>query len=144
MIKIKTSDFRELSPLAIVVRVGSICQAGRRRYIEHPTAVVVPPFYAMSISFMMTYKMCALADLEVYRGGRFTTRLEKDLTIDTDYILLVNRARPDQDHISDIWSVALNQPLPQIPVPLLEADPDVAFALGAAVAVVYEYAVNAR
>ncbi|MDH3598984.1 MAG: DUF4058 family protein [Candidatus Tectomicrobia bacterium] len=64
--------------------------------------------------------------------------------IDTDYILLVNRARIDQDRISDIWPVALNQPLPRLPVPLLDVDPDITLDLGSAIVVIYERAAYAR
>ncbi len=64
--------------------------------------------------------------------------------IDTDDILLVNRACIDQDRIYEIWPVALNQPLPHLPVPLLDVDPDVALDLGSAFAGVYERAAYDR
>jgi hypothetical protein len=40
--------------------------------------------------------------------------------------------------------VALNQPLPRLPVPLLDVDPDVILDLGRAIAVIYERAAYAR
>lgn len=85
-----------------------------------------------------------LIEIDLLRGQQRPGWEVSEPPIDTDYILLVNRARPDQDRISDIWPVALNQPLPQIPVPLLEADPDTTLDLGSAISAVYERAAYAR
>ncbi len=85
-----------------------------------------------------------LIEIDLLRGLQRPGWEVSEPPIDTDYILLVNRARHDQDRISDIWPVALNQPLPRLPVPLLDADPDVMLDLGGAVAVIYERAAYAR
>ncbi|ETW96237.1 MAG: hypothetical protein ETSY1_27405 [Candidatus Entotheonella factor] len=85
-----------------------------------------------------------LIEIDLLRGQQRPGWEVNEPPIDTDYILLVNRARLGQDRISDIWPVALNQPLPQIPVPLLEPDPDITLDLSSAVSVVYERAAYAR
>ena len=85
-----------------------------------------------------------LMEIDLLRGLQRPGWEVREPPIDTDYILLVNRARMEQDRISDIWPVALNQPLPLLPVPLLDADPDVALDLGAAVAAIYERAAYTR
>jgi hypothetical protein len=85
-----------------------------------------------------------LIEIDLLRGMQRPGWEVCEPPIDTDYILLVNRARMDRDRISDIWPVALNQPLPRLPVPLLHVDPDVALDLGGAVAVIYERAAYAR
>lgn len=45
--------------------------------------------------------------------------------LDTDYVLVVNRQRHKGLRISEIWPLALNEPFPLLPVPLLAPDPDV-------------------
>ena len=44
--------------------------------------------------------------------------------LDTDYVIIVNRAAFNAQRVSEIWPIALNQPLPTIPVPLLLDDSD--------------------
>lgn len=76
-----------------------------------------------------------LLEIDLLRGG---TRPGPELhnpTLDTDYVLLVNRAGVQR--ISEIWPIALNETLPELPVPLLEPDPDVPLDLNAALANVY-------
>ena len=43
----------------------------------------------------------------------------------------------------EVWPIQLPDPLPVLPIPLLEPDPDVPLDLGAAVASVYERAAYA-
>jgi len=57
--------------------------------------------------------------------------------IDTDYLLLVNRAQAGLDRISAIWPAALNEPLPSLPIPLLYPDADVMLDLGQVIKSVY-------
>lgn len=85
-----------------------------------------------------------LIEIDLLRSQQRPGWEVREPPIDTDYILLVNRARMDEDRISDIWPVALSQPLQPLPVPLLDADPVVMLDLGDAVAVVYERAAYAR
>jgi hypothetical protein len=85
-----------------------------------------------------------LIEIDLLRGLQRPGWEVSEPPIDSDYVLLVNRARMDQDRISDIWPVALNQPLPGLPVPLLDVDPDAMLDLGSAVAVIYERAAYAR
>lgn len=76
-----------------------------------------------------------LVELDLLRGGERPGEELNDPPLDTDYILLVNRAR--YERMSEIWPVALNEPLPLIPVPLLPPDPDVTLDLNAAIREVY-------
>jgi len=85
-----------------------------------------------------------LIEIDLLRGLQRPGWEVREPPIDTDYILLVNRAHMDRDRLSDIWPVALNQSLPRLPVPLLDVDPEVALDLGSAVAVIYERAAYAR
>lgn len=76
-----------------------------------------------------------LVELDLLRGGvRPGYAVEED-PLDTDYVLLVNRARASR--LSEIWPVALNEPLPLIPMPLSAPDPDVPLDLGAALRALY-------
>lgn len=76
-----------------------------------------------------------LVEIDLLRSGeRPGPELEID-PLDTDYILLVNRAGAER--VSEIWPVALNEPLPIIPIPLLPPDPDVPLDLNAAIRDVY-------
>jgi hypothetical protein len=76
-----------------------------------------------------------LVELDLLRGGERPGLEVNDDPIDTDYIVLVNRARMKRP--SAIWPVALNKKLPTIPIPLLPPDPDVLLELNAAVHEVY-------
>jgi len=78
-----------------------------------------------------------LIELDLLRGGQRPGREVIEPPLDTDYILLVNRSREGDGRISEIWPVALNEPLPLLPVPLSSPDPDVVMDLGAAVRAVY-------
>jgi hypothetical protein len=76
-----------------------------------------------------------LVELDLLRGGlRPGFEIEEE-PLDTDYVLLVNRA--GFSRVSEIWPLALNEPFPVLPVPLLEPDPDVPLELGAALRAVY-------
>jgi hypothetical protein len=48
------------------------------------------------------------------------------------------------DRIPEIWPVALNEPLPDLPIPLLPPDPDVILHLNEAVKSIYDRAAYAR
>ncbi len=85
-----------------------------------------------------------LIEIDLLRGHRRPGWEVNDPPIDTDYILLVNRTQVDHDRISEIWPVALNQPLPPLPVPLLDPDPDVVLELGTAMSSLYERGAYAR
>lgn len=78
-----------------------------------------------------------LVEIDLLRGGERPGREVNDPPLAADYVLLVNRNRSDAQRISDIWPVALNEPLPRIPVPLRFPDPDVALDLNDAIRSVY-------
>jgi len=76
-----------------------------------------------------------LVEIDLLRGGVRPGYEVLEDPLDTDYVLLVNRA--GYERASEIWPVALNEPLPLIPVPLQKPDPDVPLDLGAALRAVY-------
>lgn len=78
-----------------------------------------------------------LVELDLLRGGQRPGDEVNNPPLQTDYILLVNRYREDDQRISEIWPVALNEPLPVLPIPLLPPDPDVGLDLTATLLAVY-------
>ncbi|MEW5985767.1 MAG: DUF4058 family protein [Chloroflexota bacterium] len=78
-----------------------------------------------------------LVELDLLRGGLRPGREVNEPELDTDYVLLVSRDQGDEARLSEIWPVALNEPLPLLPLPLMPPDPDVILDLGAALQVVY-------
>lgn len=85
-----------------------------------------------------------LVEIDLLRAGQRPGWEVDEPTIDTDYVLLVNRAQAGLDRISDIWPVALHQSLPNLPIPLLYPDPDVVLDLGQVVQNVYGRGAYAR
>ncbi|MFN8494215.1 MAG: DUF4058 family protein [Caldilineaceae bacterium] len=81
-----------------------------------------------------------LIEIDLLRGSARPGAEVLEPPLDTDYVLLVNRAAEGETRTSEIWPVALNQPLPIIPVPLLDPDPDVPLDLRAALDHIYERA----
>ena len=79
-----------------------------------------------------------LVEIDLLRGGKRPGREVNEPPLDADYILLVNRYRAEGEaRISEIWPVALNEPLPLLPIPLLPPDPDVVLDLNEAIRSVY-------
>lgn len=64
-------------------------------------------------------------EIDLLRGGERPGPEVAEPPLDTDYVLLVNRYRGANVRISEIWPLALNEPLPVLPIPLLPPDPDV-------------------
>ena len=83
-------------------------------------------------------------ELDLLRGGERPGWEVKDPPIMCDYMVLVNRAFRGDMRQSEIWPVALNEPLPTCPVPLLPPDPDVPLRLGEVLTNVYRRAAYAR
>lgn len=71
------------------------------------------------------------------RGTRPGIELETD-PIDTDYILLVNRFNSGYIRNSEIWPIAIDQPLPDMSVPLLSPDPDAVVDFTTLVKTIYQ------
>lgn len=78
-----------------------------------------------------------LIEIDLLRGGERPGPEVNEPPLEADYILLVNRAAADDIRLSEIWPVALNEPLPLLPVPLLSPDPDVPLDLKAAFQSIY-------
>jgi hypothetical protein len=85
-----------------------------------------------------------LVELDLLRAGQRPGPETLDPPLETDYLLLVNRSREAGQRISDIWPVALYEPLPTVPVPLLPPDPDAPLDLNGVLAAVYHRAAYGR
>lgn len=78
-----------------------------------------------------------LVELDLLRGGTRPGPEVNEPPLDTDYVLLVNRARESNVRVSEIWPLTLNDIFPLIPVPLREPDPDVALDLNQVLLALY-------
>ncbi|MCE7980688.1 MAG: DUF4058 family protein [Caldilinea sp. CFX5] len=78
-----------------------------------------------------------LVELDLLRGGERPGYELHEPPLDTDYIILVNRATGGTQRLSEVWPVALNESLPVIPIPLTTPDPDVLLDLNQLVQSVY-------
>jgi hypothetical protein len=83
-------------------------------------------------------------EVDFLRAGQRPGSEVNDPPLDTDYILLVNRDQDWAQRVSEIWPVAISDPLPVLPVPLLDPDPDVPLDLGTVLRTVYENAAYER
>jgi hypothetical protein len=75
-----------------------------------------------------------LMEIDLLRGGE-RPPLEKPVPAAPYYVVL---SRADRRATVEVWPIQLKDPLPVLPVPLLEPDPDVPLDLGAAVGSVYD------
>lgn len=75
-----------------------------------------------------------LLEIDLLRGGE-RPPLERPVPPAPYYVVL---SRADRRPTVEVWPLQLQDPLPVVPVPLLEPDPDAPLDLGAAVAAVYE------
>jgi len=73
-------------------------------------------------------------EIDLLRGGE-RTALEAPVPQASYYVTL---ARADRRPYVEVWPVAIDAPLPVVPVPLLAPDPDVALPLGDLVHVAYD------
>lgn len=78
-----------------------------------------------------------LVELDLLRGGLRPGPEVREPPMEEEYVVLLNRATGTHVRTSEIWPVALSDPLPVIPVPLISPDPDVPLDIGAAVRSVY-------
>ncbi len=85
-----------------------------------------------------------LIEIDLLRGGERPAWELRNPPIDSEYILLVNRASDGASRISEIWPVALNEQMPTLPVPLLFPDTDVPLDLTTALRAVYTRAAYER
>ncbi|MEM8529511.1 MAG: DUF4058 family protein [Chloroflexota bacterium] len=92
----------------------------------------------------LLFSDCHLVELDLVRRGERPGWELEDLPPKTTYVCLINRARDDEMRISDIWPLALAQPLPTLPIPLLPPDPDTTLDLSAAIQHIYRRARYAR
>ena len=60
-----------------------------------------------------------LVEIDLLRGGE---RMPVDDALESDYLVLVSR-QPQRSDV-DVWPVAVQQPLPAIPIPLRGGDPE--------------------
>lgn len=78
-----------------------------------------------------------LVEIDLLRGGARPGREVAEPPLDTDYVVVVNRADQQDVRTSEIWPIALNEPLPQVPIPLTPPDVDVILDLAAVVRQIY-------
>lgn len=82
-----------------------------------------------------------LVEVDLLRSGeRVGFELVDPPLDECDYVLVVNRGAPYLERLSEIWPAALNEPLPLIPIPLQEPDPDAPLDLNNCIANVYRRA----
>jgi len=75
-----------------------------------------------------------LLEIDLLRAGE-RPPLEESVPEASYYVML---SRADRRPRVEVWPIQIRDPLPAVPVPLLEPDPDVALDLNVAVAAVYE------
>jgi hypothetical protein len=85
-----------------------------------------------------------LVEIDLLRAGHRPGPETLDPPLETDYLLLVNRSRETEPRVSEIWPVAVSEPLPTLPVPLLPPDPDAPLNLNGVLAAVYRRAAYDR
>lgn len=85
-----------------------------------------------------------LIEFDLLRGGERPGWEVNNPPLACDYVVLVNRAFRGDLRQSEIWPVALNEPLPICPVPLLPPDPDVPLYLSEVLTNVYRRAAYTR
>ena len=78
-----------------------------------------------------------LVEIDLLRRGQRPALELANSDAEAEYVILVNRAE-STERVSDIWWIALNQPLPTIPVPLRNFDPDAVLDLNQIVQTVME------
>jgi hypothetical protein len=77
-----------------------------------------------------------LVEIDLLRGG---PRMPSAGTLpECDYCVMIGRA--DSSHEAGLWPIRLRDPLPTIPIPLRDSDPDVAVDLQAVLHRVYDAA----
>ncbi|MEM7537443.1 MAG: DUF4058 family protein [Chloroflexota bacterium] len=83
------------------------------------------------------YSAVHLIELDLFRGGQRVAWELNESPVDTDYVVLLNRSFSGEERISGIWPVAINEPLPLLPVPLLEPEPDILIDLNQMIQHIY-------
>ncbi|MBV7331878.1 DUF4058 family protein [Chloroflexi bacterium TSY] len=78
-----------------------------------------------------------LVEFDLLRVGQRPGSEVAEPSIDTDYIVLLNRGTAGNIRISQIWPVGINDALPTTPIPLREPDSDVVLDLTAVVKKIY-------
>jgi hypothetical protein len=77
-----------------------------------------------------------LLEIELLRGGKRLSFLEKNRLPQQPYFVYLSRVT--RYPLTDIWPIALAEPLPVVPIPLLHPDPDVTLDLQTAVNACFE------
>jgi hypothetical protein len=93
---------------------------GRREYLAKRQRLLLSPVHLLEIDLLR-------------EGQRVPMRQPLPLV---PYFAFLSRA--SQRPITETWPVRLDQPLPAVPVPLLEGDPDVSLDLQLALSTVYD------
>jgi hypothetical protein len=92
----------------------------------------------------LTSSQVHLVEVDLLRGGERPGPEVNQPPIDTDYMLLVNRYAEGDARTSEIWPVAMCEPLPILLVPVLAPDPDIELDLNIAIRTAYVRGVYER
>lgn len=93
---------------------------GRREYLAKRRRLLLSPANLMEIDLL-------------HNGDRVP--MQQPLPPAPYYVIL---SREEKRPLSDVWPVSLNEPLPKVPIPLLEGDPDVVLDLQLALTSMYD------
>lgn len=85
----------------------------------------------------LLHSTCHLVEIDLLRRGQRPGWEVEEPPLEAAYICLVNRAREDRIRVSEIWPVAISEPLPTLPIPLLPPDPDIRLELTEALRAIY-------
>lgn len=78
-----------------------------------------------------------LVELDLLRGGTRPGYELNNPPLETDYVMIVNRAGDSRTRISEIWPFALNESFPVIPIPLRAPDADIPLDLSEILRAIY-------
>jgi hypothetical protein len=119
-IEIRTTDDRQLVTLLEVLSAANKRGEGYAEYVEKRTRVLLSTAHLMEIDLL--------------RNGQ-RVPMREPLPPSPYFIFL---SRYQKRPITDIWEVALDQPLPVVPIPLLPDDHEVTLDLELAFTTVYD------
>jgi hypothetical protein len=83
----------------------------------------------------LMHQAANLVEIDLLRGG---PRMPMENVPPSDYLVMV--ARPSEWPRAGVWPIQLRDPLPSIPIPLDESDPDAIVSLQALLHAIYDAA----
>jgi hypothetical protein len=119
---LKIRDAADHSPVTAIeiLSMSSKSGPGRKKYLAKRSRVLASPTHLMEIDLIRT-------------GRRMP--MSAPLT-GAPYFVVLSRA--DRRPVADVWPIPLRTPLPKVPIPLLDGDPDVPLDLQAVLDSMYD------